>query len=77
VPIEEPIVEREPRIGLDLLQTEGDLLVVLVDLQDHGLDLITDRDHLGRMANMPRPGHLGDVDESLDSLLQLHERRSR
>src|SRR6185436_7721674 len=69
----EAVVEREPRIRLDLLQTERDLLVVLVDLEDHRLDLIAHRGHLGRMPHVARPGHLGDVDEPLDPLLQLHE----
>ena len=38
--------ERFPRIRLELLQSEGDLLVLLVDVQDDGLNGIADRDDL-------------------------------
>ena len=65
--------QREPGILLDLLHAEGDLLVVRVDLQDHGFDFVADRHDLGRVTNVAGPRHLGDVDESLDPLLQLHE----
>src|SRR6185295_9033001 len=63
----------EPRIRLGLLQPERDLLVFLVDLEDHRLDLVSDGDHLRGMPHVARPGHLGDVDQALDPLLQLHE----
>src|SRR5690606_36500906 len=66
--------QREPRVLLDLLHAERDLLVVAIDLQHHCLDLVTDRDQLGRVLHVPRPAHLADVDETLDALLQLDER---
>src|SRR5439155_5228659 len=69
----EALIDCEPRIRLGLLQPERDLLVLLVDLENHRLDLVSDRDHLRGMANVTRPGHLGDVDQPFDPLLQLHE----
>ena len=65
--------ERQPRILFDLLHAEGDLFVLRVDLQDHRLDLVADGNELGRVPNIARPRHFGDVDQPLDALLQLHE----
>ena len=65
--------QREPRILFDLLHPERDLLLVRIDLQHHGLDLVTDRHELGRMPDVARPRHLRDVDQSFDALLQLDE----
>ena len=67
------LVEREPRIRLDLLEAERDLLVRLVHLEHHGLDDVADVDDLGRMPDVARPRHLGDVDQALDALLELDE----
>ena len=69
----EAVVQRQPGIRLGLLEAEGDLLVVLVYLQDHDLDEIADGQDLARMLDVARPGHLADVDQALDALLQLHE----
>ena len=66
--------QREPGILLDLFHAEGDLLVLRVHLEDDGFDFVSDRDELGGVAHVARPRHLGDVDETLHALLQLHER---
>ncbi len=63
----------QPGILLDLLHAEGDLLVLGVHLQDYGLDLVPDGNELGGVPDIPGPGHLGDVNQTLDALLQLHE----
>ena len=65
--------QREPRILLDLLHAERDLLLVPIDLQDHRLDLVADADQLRGVLDVARPAHLADVDQALDALLQLDE----
>src|SRR5690606_11059823 len=65
--------QREPRILLDLLHAERDLLVVAIDHQHDRLDLVADVHQLRRVLHDPRPRHLTDVDETLDALLQLDE----
>src|SRR5690606_34254835 len=56
------------------LHAERDLLLLRVDLQHHRFDLIAQRDDLARVSDVPRPAHLGDVDQPLNTLLQLDER---
>ena len=67
------LVERQPRIRLDLLEAERDLLVGLVDLEHHRLDDVADVDDLRRVPHVARPRHLGHVDQALDALLELDE----
>ena len=62
-----------PRVDLDLLHTEGDFLLLLLDLEDDHLDLVADRDDLVRVVDALRPRHLGDVNETLDARLELDE----
>ena len=70
----ELLVQRAPRIRLHLLETERDLFVFGVDLEDLDVHIVVDGQDLGRMAHIAGPTHLGDVDQTLDALLQLHER---
>ena len=46
----------------------------LVETQHLALDLLAHREDLGRVLDLLRPRHLGDVDEALDAFLELHER---
>ncbi len=64
----------EPRILFDLFHAERDFLVLHVYFQHDRFDLVADIHQLGRMPNVARPRHLGNVDETLDSLLQFDER---
>ena len=64
----------EPGILLGLLHSERDLLLLFIDPQNDTLDLVTDRQELRGMSDVPRPAHLGDVDQALDPLLELDER---
>ncbi len=66
--------DARPRIGLELLHSEGNLLPLLVDVQDLDLDELPERHHLTRMTNMLSPTHFGNVDEAFDALLELDER---
>ncbi len=55
-----------PRAGRLLLEAEGDLLAVLVDVQDHDLDLVVDLEHVAGMVD-PAPAHVGDVQQAVDA----------
>ena len=63
-----------PGVALDLLQAEADAVRLLVDVEHLALDLLADGQHLGRVLDLLGPGHLGDVDQALDALLELDER---
>ena len=70
------VVHREivPRVRHALLHAERDPAAVLVDLEDHHLDLVAQLHDLGRVDVLVRPVHLGDVHEALDAGLDLDER---
>src|SRR4051812_10804597 len=63
-----------PRVGHALLHAEGDAAALLVDLEDHHLDLVAHLHDLGRMDILVRPVHLRDVHQALDAALHLDER---
>ena len=61
-----------PRTGGLLLQPQRDLLALLVDVQDHHLDLVVDLEHVAGVVD-PSPAHVGDVQEAVDAA-KVHER---
>ena len=61
-----------PRAGALLLQAQGDLLLLVVDVEDLDLDLVVDLDHLRRMVDAA-PAHVGDVQQAVDAA-QVDER---
>ncbi len=61
-----------PGVALLLLQTESDLLLFAIDLQNLDFDLLIDRNHFGRMADT-FPAHVGDVQQTVDTA-EVHER---
>ena len=63
-----------PRIHLDLLHAEADLLLFLLDLEYHHVDFLARIDHLLGVRNSTGPGHLGNVYQSLDAFFQFDER---
>ena len=63
-----------PRVAVELLHAQADALVLLVDVDDHGLDLVALLEHLARLIDLARPRHVGDVDHAVDAFLDLHER---
>ena len=67
------LLEERPGVGLELLHAERNLLGVGVNLEHHALNDIALLDHLGGVLDPLRPGHLRDVDEALDALLELDE----
>ena len=61
-----------PRILLLLLETQSDLLLFSIDLQNLDFDLLIDGNHLRWMANA-FPAHIGDVQQTIDTA-QVDER---
>ena len=68
------LLERGERVRLELLDAEADAVLARVDVEHDRLDGVTDGHHLGRVLDPAGPGHLGDVDQALDPLLELDER---
>ena len=62
-----------PRIGGELLQPEGDLLLVVVDAQDLDRDLLAGLDDLRRVRHAGPP-HLGHVQQALHAATEVDER---
>ena len=54
-----------PRTGRFLLQSQGDLFLLVIDMQDLDFDLLIDRDHLRRMRD-PSPTHVRDMQQTVD-----------
>ena len=67
------LLDEIPGVVLELLHAEADALLLQVDVQDDRLDLLVQLDQLGRVLDPLVPGHLGDVNQPLDALLELHE----
>jgi hypothetical protein len=68
-----PLVDRGPRIRLDLLHAERDALGGLVHVEHHHVDLVADVHDLRRMADATGPRHLGHVDQPFHARLELDE----
>ena len=73
----EALLDRVPRIRLRLADAQRDLLVLDVDREDDDLNLVADREHVGRARDALRPAELGDVDETLNAGGDLDERAVR
>src|ERR1700742_3266112 len=65
--------EDSPRIAHGLLEAERNAALDRIDLKDLHFDFLRRRNDLARVNVLFRPRHLGDVDETLDARLQLHE----
>jgi hypothetical protein len=61
-----------PRILVHLLQAQRDPAPVLVDRQHAAGDLCPFRAFVG-MADLARPGHVGDVQQAVDAFFQFDE----
>src|ERR1017187_1912407 len=70
------VLRREllPFVGSEFLDRQTDSPVLDVDGREHGLHLVALLEDLGRVLHAAAPGHVGDVDEAVDALLDLHER---
>ena len=58
--------ESVPGMGLELLETEGDTLLLVVEVEDNDVELLVELNNLFGMA-YAAPGKVGDVDETVDA----------
>src|SRR4029453_4602201 len=68
------LLDRGPRVGLDLLEPERDPFVLAVEIEDLRLDLLALLEDLRRMTHVAGPGHVRDVQQAVDPRLELDER---
>ena len=66
-----------PRIGVELADAEGDLLVFLADAEHDRFDFLALGEHIGGTRDALGPGEFGNVDEAFDARFQFHERAVR
>ena len=66
--------ETLPGIGHALLEAERDAALGHVDVQHHHFDFLRGRNDLARMDVLLGPAHFADMDQALDTGLQLDER---
>ena len=55
-----------PGAGFFLLQSERDLFLFAIDVQNHDFDFLVDLHHLGWMVDAA-PAHVGDVQQTIDT----------
>ena len=58
------LVESIPRMRSELLQTQSDALLLLVEVEDNNIDLLVELDNLLRIVDAA-PAQVGDMDESV------------
>ena len=63
-----PLGDEFPGIDLGLLDAQRDLVLLGIDVEYDHFDFVTDVDQFTGMVDSLGPGHLGDVDQSLDAL---------
>src|ERR1051326_8030044 len=68
------LINGGPGIGFELFQPERDAALFGMNLEHHGLYLITGLDHFGGMLHPPGPGHLADMDEAFHACFELDKR---
>ena len=56
-----------------MANAEGDLLLVALDVEDDGVNLIAVFEDVGGAGDAFGPGHFADVDHTLDAILDLNE----
>ncbi len=66
-----------PRVGVELADGEGDLLVFLADAEHDRLDFLALGEHIGGTRDALGPGEFADVHEAFDAGLELDERAVR
>src|ERR1035437_8022349 len=68
-----PVVDGGPGVRLELLQAERNPAVPGMHFQHHRLHLVAGLDHFRRVLHAAGPGHLADMDQSLDARIEFHE----
>src|SRR6266568_59208 len=66
-----------PGIGLQLAQAQRNLLLVAVDAQHGGLDVLALLEHIGRFGDALGPGEFRDVNEAFHARFEFDERAVR
>src|SRR4029077_11999955 len=69
----ESLRDVRPRVAKRLFQPKRYTPVRLVHSQNHDLYLVARLHYIGRFPDLPRPRHLGEMDQSFDALFQLDE----
>ena len=67
------VADALPRVGSELLETERHLPALTVDGKDLSLNLVADLEELLGAVEPRRPAHLGDMDKTFDTGLDLNE----
>ena len=63
-----------PRVLEKLLHAQRDAAVGGIHAENHRVDFVARLDQLGGMLEALGPGHLGEVNQAFDALLELNER---
>ena len=61
-----------PRVGAELLHAERDTLAVCVHIEND-VDFVALLDHLGWVVDLAGPGHVGDVNHTVDAFFEFDE----
>lgn len=64
-----------PGIGSQLFDAEGKPFVFGIDVEDNGLDRLPLAEDFTRMLDPLGPGDVGNVDKSVDAVLDADEKR--
>ena len=67
----EPSLDLFPRIFGELLESERDSLVCLVDSEDLGFHRVSFFEDFGSVCRLACPRHIGNVDHAVDALFEL------
>ena len=62
-----------PRVVPELLDAQADLLLVMVDREDDGFDIVALTEQVGRVVDLDGPRKVGLVDHAVDALFDAHE----
>src|ERR1700751_2815345 len=67
------LVDLFPRVGLELLDTQADPLIDLIDIEHDRLHLVILLQNFAWMVDLSCPTQIGNVDHSVDALFELNE----
>ena len=67
-------IDFAPRIGLGLLDAEGDALLVDIDVEHDGFHVVALLHDFGRVVDAAGPAHVGHVHHAVDAIFQFDER---
>ena len=68
------VAEALPGVLEELLHAERDAAIGGIDAENNGVDLVAGLDELGGMLEALGPGHLREVNQAFDALLELDKR---